>query len=101
MKRIAPLVLFCVLFQFANAQQRPHYTQYIMNNYIINPAVAGIENLKKLKLNHPPQWVFLDCGEDGYFQFLVTLTALKDHLALYESRGQSEQLHLLPQFQSA
>jgi len=44
----------------ANAQQRPHYTQYILNNYIINPAVAGIENYTDVKLSHRHQWVGLD-----------------------------------------
>lgn len=36
----------------AAAQQRPYYTQYIMNNYIINPAVAGIENYWDVKASH-------------------------------------------------
>jgi type IX secretion system PorP/SprF family membrane protein len=43
----------------ANAQQRPHYTQYILNNFIINPAVAGIENYTDVKLSHRHQWVGL------------------------------------------
>jgi len=41
------------------AQQRPYYTQYIMNNFIINPAVAGIENYWDVKLSHRMQWVGL------------------------------------------
>lgn len=41
----------------AKAQQRPYYTQYIMNNYIINPAVAGIENYWDVKASHRMQWV--------------------------------------------
>jgi type IX secretion system PorP/SprF family membrane protein len=44
----------------ATAQQRPHYTQYILNNYIINPAVGGIENYTDVKLSHRHQWVGLD-----------------------------------------
>ncbi len=43
----------------AGAQQRPYYTQYIMNNYIINPAVAGIENYWDVKASHRMQWVGL------------------------------------------
>lgn len=39
------------------AQQRPQYTQYILNSYIINPAVAGIENYIDVKLSHRHQWV--------------------------------------------
>ncbi len=45
--------------QCLNAQQRPYYTQYIMNNYIINPAVAGIENYWDVKASHRLQWVGL------------------------------------------
>ncbi|HVI43516.1 MAG TPA: type IX secretion system membrane protein PorP/SprF [Chitinophaga sp.] len=41
------------------AQQQPHYTQYIMNPFIINPAVAGIENYWDLRLSHRHQWAGL------------------------------------------
>ncbi len=44
---------------FLHAQQRPYYTQYILNNYIINPAVAGIENYWDVKASHRLQWVGL------------------------------------------
>lgn len=49
-------LLFAVI---VSAQQRPYYTQYIMNNYIINPAVAGIENYWDVKASHRLQWVGL------------------------------------------
>ncbi len=39
------------------AQQRPHYTQYILNNYIVNPALTGIENYTDVKLSYRNQWV--------------------------------------------
>ena len=56
------IVTFCTLCFFITcfSQQRPHYTQYILNNYIINPAVAGIENYWDVKLSHRHQWVGLD-----------------------------------------
>jgi type IX secretion system PorP/SprF family membrane protein len=38
-------------------QQRPHYTQYILNNYILNPAISGIENYTDVKLSTRNQWV--------------------------------------------
>lgn len=56
-------VFFILLIAFANdvfAQQRPYYTQYILNNYILNPAVAGIENYWDVKASHRHQWVGLD-----------------------------------------
>lgn len=42
------------------AQQLPHYTQYVLNNYIINPAVAGIENYTDVKISHRHQWAGID-----------------------------------------
>lgn len=45
---------------FAIAQQRPHYTQYILNNYVLNPAISGIENYTDLKLSARDQWVGLN-----------------------------------------
>jgi len=42
------------------AQQQPHYTQYIMNPFIINPAVAGIENYWDIKASHRHQWAGLN-----------------------------------------
>lgn len=44
----------------AMAQQRPHYTQYILNNYILNPALSGIENYVDVKLSTRDQWVGLN-----------------------------------------
>ena len=55
-------VLFSLIMGFglvAFSQQRPHFSQYIMNNFIINPAVAGIENYWDMKASHRIQWVGL------------------------------------------
>jgi len=56
------LLTFCLLVQslLSIAQQRPHYTQYVLNNFILNPALAGIENYVDLKVSHRHQWVGLD-----------------------------------------
>lgn len=40
-------------------QQRPHYTQYVINPFILNPAIAGIDNYTDLKLAMRDQWVGL------------------------------------------
>jgi type IX secretion system PorP/SprF family membrane protein len=59
--RVKKLLLILGVFTCSvlSAQQRPYYTQYIMNNYIINPAVAGIENYWDVKASHRMQWVGL------------------------------------------
>jgi type IX secretion system PorP/SprF family membrane protein len=59
MKKLLVFAALGLVFT-ADAQQRPHYTQYILNNYIINPAVAGIENYTDVKVSHRHQWVGLD-----------------------------------------
>ncbi|HSU51146.1 MAG TPA: type IX secretion system membrane protein PorP/SprF [Segetibacter sp.] len=53
-------VLNCFLFVSSFAQQLPHYTQYVLNNFILNPAVAGIENYTDVKISHRHQWVGID-----------------------------------------
>ncbi|MBG9377304.1 type IX secretion system membrane protein PorP/SprF [Panacibacter sp. DH6] len=57
MVRTALTVLLIATCCFAGAQQRPYYTQYVLNNYILNPAVAGIENYWDIKASHRHQWV--------------------------------------------
>lgn len=39
-----------------HAQQRPQYTQYIFNNYLVNPAISGIENYTDIKVGYRQQW---------------------------------------------
>jgi len=57
--------LITLLFLFtcclnAAAQQRPQYTQYVFNNYLLNPAVTGIENYTDLKAGYRSQWTGLE-----------------------------------------
>jgi type IX secretion system PorP/SprF family membrane protein len=56
MKR-AILFMMLVISVQVMAQQKPHYTQYILNQYIVNPALTGIENYVDLKGSHRHQWV--------------------------------------------
>ena len=56
------------------AQQKPHYTQYILNNYIINPALTGIENYADIKISHRHQWVGIqDAPVTTYLTFHTAL----------------------------
>jgi type IX secretion system PorP/SprF family membrane protein len=66
--KIKILFLGIILWGGLAAQQRPYYTQYILNNYLINPAVAGIENYWDMKISHRLQWVGLqDAPVTTYF----------------------------------
>ncbi|HMO63440.1 MAG TPA: type IX secretion system membrane protein PorP/SprF [Ferruginibacter sp.] len=44
----------------AQAQQKPYYTQYILNNYMLNPALSGIETYTDVKLSYRSQWTGID-----------------------------------------
>ncbi|MDR6944448.1 PorP/SprF family type IX secretion system membrane protein [Mucilaginibacter pocheonensis] len=59
MKKILFIGLI-VCSQLVNAQQRPQYTQYIFNNYLLNPALSGIENYTDVKLGYRSQWTGLE-----------------------------------------
>src|ERR1044071_4167584 len=60
MIKIIAILFFVLSSVTLRAQQRPHYTQYILNNYILNPAISGIENYTDLKVSARDQWVGLD-----------------------------------------
>ena len=57
------LILFFFLLLtsgVAGAQQKPYYTQYILNNYILNPALSGIESYTDVKLSYRNQWTAIN-----------------------------------------
>ena len=61
MKRILFIAFSFVLFiQCVIGQQRPQYTQYIFNSYLLNPALSGIENYTDVKTGYRSQWTGLD-----------------------------------------
>jgi type IX secretion system PorP/SprF family membrane protein len=40
-------------------QQLPQYTQYMFNDFVINPAIAGVYDYYQIRTNHRFQWVGL------------------------------------------
>ncbi|MGV3546004.1 MAG: type IX secretion system membrane protein PorP/SprF [Pedobacter sp.] len=59
-KSIYILIAVLLCSQILLAQQRPQYTQYILNNYLLNPALSGIENYTDVRVGHRAQWVGLE-----------------------------------------
>lgn len=57
MKRSLWIITLVLGFAAAKAQQLPQYTQYQLNNFVINPAVAGTDDHWQAKLNNRNQWV--------------------------------------------
>jgi type IX secretion system PorP/SprF family membrane protein len=60
MKKIFFTIAASIASFVAISQQRPHYTQYVLNQYIINPAISGIENYVDVKVSARDQWVGLN-----------------------------------------
>lgn len=44
----------------AFSQQKPQYTQYIFNQYLLNPALSGIENYIDFKAGFRKQWAGIE-----------------------------------------
>lgn len=51
------IIIYIGLVGTASAQQRPQYTQYVFNNFLLNPALSGIENYTDIKAGFRKQWV--------------------------------------------
>ncbi|MFN8438063.1 MAG: type IX secretion system membrane protein PorP/SprF [Cytophagales bacterium] len=59
MKRIV-YVCLAVITNWVMAQQAPHYTQYMINPFLVNPAVSGSEDYVDLKAGYRNQWINMD-----------------------------------------
>lgn len=60
MKKCIFFIAGCFLSMVVYGQAKPSYTQYILNNYILNPAITGIENYVDVKLSNRNQWTGID-----------------------------------------
>lgn len=57
MKKIIYIAFFILVGVSVKAQQLPHFTQYLINDYVINPAIGGSRGYHEIKSNHRYQWV--------------------------------------------
>jgi type IX secretion system PorP/SprF family membrane protein len=79
MKRVPASIVILLLWSAAFSQQRPHYSQYILNNYILNPALSGIENYTDLKISVRNQWVGLDGAPQTAYLSIHSPIGKKDY----------------------
>jgi len=70
-KNLPGLLFFLLLAAGAarpgQAQQLAQYSQYMNNNYILNPAVAGTEDFIDLKFSYRTQWTGLEGAPKTYY----------------------------------
>jgi type IX secretion system PorP/SprF family membrane protein len=58
MKRVITIITCIILFFPAGlqSQQLPHFTQFMFNDYVLNPAVAGTKDYYQVRANSRFQW---------------------------------------------
>ena len=62
MKRISVLIFTICLLVEMNAQQLPQITQYMNNNYAVNPAIAGMYDYYQVNTSIRNQWAGMNEG---------------------------------------
>ncbi|WP_192821110.1 type IX secretion system membrane protein PorP/SprF [Rufibacter sp. LB8] len=59
MKNIGTFLVLLLLTAPAWGQQRPQFTQFMMNSYLLNPGLTGIEDYTDVRIGTRQQWVGL------------------------------------------
>lgn len=64
---ILTLSIILCLIETSRAQQRPQYTQYMMNQFLLNPAIAGSLDHREVKIGGRLQWAGFKDAPQTYF----------------------------------
>ncbi|MDX2196343.1 MAG: type IX secretion system membrane protein PorP/SprF [Cytophagales bacterium] len=67
MKKIIPLIILIGVGFVSYSQQVPLFSQYMLNPYLVNPAVGGTSDHYDLKLGFRQQWVGIDGAPQTYY----------------------------------
>ncbi len=74
MKRVFYILYFLGTSYLTWGQQEQHFSQYMVNQYLINPALGGTEDFTDIKLGHRRQWVgFEHAPKTSYLTTHTTL----------------------------
>ncbi|WP_205499888.1 PorP/SprF family type IX secretion system membrane protein [Rufibacter psychrotolerans] len=67
MKKLATIVFLFALWAPAMAQQKAQYSQYLFNNFLLNPALSGIESYTDVRFGTRRQWVGIEGAPVSYY----------------------------------
>ncbi len=76
------VLLLVLVPNTAKSQHKPQYTQYLLNNYLINPSIAGIEGYADFKLGYRTQWSQIKGAPETYY--------LTGHVPIYPKRNKNK-----------
>jgi type IX secretion system PorP/SprF family membrane protein len=67
MKRTFTFLILLLAAIGAKGQHRPQYSLYMMNNYLLNPAISGIEDYADIKLGYRNQWSGIEGAPETFY----------------------------------
>ncbi|WP_207431990.1 PorP/SprF family type IX secretion system membrane protein [Sabulibacter ruber] len=67
MKKLASILFFLTLMSPVMAQQKAQYSQYLFNNFLLNPALSGIESYTDVRMGTRRQWVGVEGAPVTYY----------------------------------
>ena len=65
--RILFITIVLISSDYLTAQQHTSYTQYTLNRFALNPAIAGLKNCTETTMGHRRQWVGFEGAPSMYF----------------------------------
>ena len=74
MKHFIPIIIFLLAGNLLKAQQYPLFTNYVLNDFGFNPAIAGSSDYLDLRMTYRTQWTGLE--EAPRTQIISAQTAL-------------------------
>ena len=77
--KLASTVLFLFVACVSYSQQQAQYSQYLINEYLVNPALSGVEDFVDIKVGYRTQWVGIDNHPETYY--------LSAHASIGKSNG--------------
>lgn len=61
------LAVVCAVPRLLRAQQQAQYSQYMNNNFLLNPAVTGTEEFIDAKFSHRTQWLGIEGAPSSFY----------------------------------
>lgn len=84
MKGIWINIFLFFFVSFCHAQNEVFSRQYFLNNFLVNPAVAGVNDYMDLRLSYSRQWANIDNGPQSVLlTFNTNLARQKDQVLHY------------------
>lgn len=75
MKKLVVFIVSNLMLFTVFAQQRPHYSQYVQNMSVLNPAVTGLNSGKDLRFGLRTQWQGLEnAPKTSYVSFSMPIS---------------------------